>query len=322
MRTFALGAVLCLVWSAAIPAQSGTGRILLTLTDKEIPSRPVLIAYGDTRFTDSSETTATNPKVRRWLTDKIAAEKPIAVIMSGDVPWHGQVKNDYAVFAAETAAWRDRNILVTAAVGNHEMNGTSTKQCLENWWTAFPRLRGHRWYSAQLGSKVLALNLDSTLPLTAGSEQQAWVIDQLANLPPTVKFVFVNLHHPPVSDKDPSLGEDHNARPNEIALANVLKVSPARRQVSFVVTAGHIHNYERFLQDGIVYLVSGGGGAAPRTTLRDSRDLYKNPADVNYHYVKFRLKGNSLKAEMIRVADPNASKPHWEVRDRFEVKAP
>jgi hypothetical protein len=31
----------------------------------------------------------------------------------------------------------------------------------------------------------------------------------------------------------------------------------------FVVSAGHIHNYERLERDGVVYLVSGGGGAAP-----------------------------------------------------------
>jgi hypothetical protein len=29
------------------------------------------------------------------------------------------------------------------------------------------------------------------------------------------------------------------------------------------VSAGHIHNYERLERDGVVYLVSGGGGAAP-----------------------------------------------------------
>ena len=139
---------------------------------------------------------------------------------------------------------------------------------------------------------------------------------------PGVKFVFFNLHHPPVADVDPSLGADHNARNNEIALATLLKNSPARKQAAFVVTAGHIHNYERFLQDGITYLVSGGGGAAPRTTLRDARDLYMFPSAVNYHYVKFVLTGDSLRAEMIRLAEPSASAPEWEVRDRFEVKAP
>ena len=47
-------------------------------------SRPLsVIVYGDTRFTDPKETSATNPKVRRWLVDKIAEEKPDAVLVSG-----------------------------------------------------------------------------------------------------------------------------------------------------------------------------------------------------------------------------------------------
>ena len=48
-----------------------------------------IVAYGDMRFTDPAETEATNPKVRRWLVDRIAAEKPDAVLLSGDIPWHG-----------------------------------------------------------------------------------------------------------------------------------------------------------------------------------------------------------------------------------------
>lgn len=307
---------------AGLVAQTGSGRILLNVSDQDLGPNPVLIGYGDMRFTNPGETKASNPKVRRWLADKIAAEKPAAVILSGDVPWHGQEKGDYARFSLETKPWRDAGIFVSAALGNHELNGLDKQQCLENWWTAFPKLRGHRWYSAQLGSKVLVLNLDSTSDLKAGSEQQKWILDQLANLPKTVKFVFVNLHHPPVTDNDPSLGDDHNARPNEIALADLLKVSPARKQAAFVVAAGHIHNYERFLVDGTVYLVSGGGGADPKVTKRDARDLYKNPSDVNYHYVKFTMKGNMLSAEMVRVVNPDAAAPAWEVRDRFEVVAP
>jgi hypothetical protein len=282
----------------------------------------VLIAYGDTRFTDTAETFASNPKVRRWLTDQIALEKPAAIIMSGDIPWHGQEKNDYAVFAAETKPWRDAGILVSAALGNHELNGPDQKQCLENWWTAFPKLRGHRWYAAAIGSKVLVLNLDSTSPLTHGSEQQRWIIDELTHLPREVRYVLFNMHHPPVADLDPAIDADHNARPNEIALATLLKDSPARKQVAFVVLAGHIHNYERFLQDGITYLVSGGGGATPKLTQRDGRDLYMFPSAVNYHYVRLLLQEDKLVAEMIRVAEPSASVPEWEVRDRFEVKAP
>ena len=54
------------------------------------PSGPlVLIAYGDMRFTQATETTATSPVVRRALVAKIAAEKPAVIFINGDIPWHG-----------------------------------------------------------------------------------------------------------------------------------------------------------------------------------------------------------------------------------------
>lgn len=306
---------------------------LIRVPDSALPARPVFISYGDIRFTDPAASDAPNPptsaKVRRWVIDQIAAEKPAAVIVSGDIPWHGGDTADYAVFRNETASWRAANLTVSPALGNHELFGTDRSQCLgaatpclENWWTAFPALRGHRWYATAAGSRVFVLNLDSNSDLKPGSPQQEWIKSQLAGLPKTVKFVFFNLHHPPVTDNEPALGADHNARPNEIALAALLKDSPARKQAAFVVAAGHIHNYERFLQDGTVYLVSGGGGAAPVPTRRDPQDLYKDPAGVNYHYVKFTLNGDRLGAQMMRVTDPAAASPQWEVRDSFTVTAP
>jgi len=36
---------------------------------------------------------------------------------------------------------------------------------------------------------------------------------------------------------------------------------PRGQLTRFLVSAGHIHNYERSVVDGVTYLVSGGGGA-------------------------------------------------------------
>ena len=77
------------------------------LSDSELSHPLRIIVYGDMRFTDPSETLATNPKVRRWLVDQVAAEKPDAVLLSGDVPWHGGNAGDYDVYRSETRIWRD-----------------------------------------------------------------------------------------------------------------------------------------------------------------------------------------------------------------------
>ena len=82
------------------------------------------------------------------------------------------------------------------------------------------------------------------------SEQIAWVKAQLASLPSTVRFVFFNLHHPPMVDVQENGDPSHNGRPNEHALAEFLAQAPEKLRVRFIVAAGHIHNYERFFQDG------------------------------------------------------------------------
>ncbi len=300
------------------------GAPLIRIADTELAQPLVLVAYGDMRFTDPKETDATNPKIRRWLVDKIAEEKPAIILISGDVPYHGGEINDYTVFQSETAPWKAANILVSPALGNHEMYGKTLAKCtdcIENWWNTFPQVGRHRWYSIALGSRVYIVTLDTNSALASGSEQQQWLAQELAALRSEVKFVFINLHHPPVTGTMLGPNADHNARPNEIALVDLIKKTRARQRVQFVVNAGHIHNYERFKQDGTEYLVSGGGGAKPLLVQRGSKDRYKNAPDVNYHYVKFVLRGKKLEAEMIRVADPSAESARWEVKDRFQVKA-
>jgi 3',5'-cyclic AMP phosphodiesterase CpdA len=285
-------------------------------------SRPLsVIVYGDTRFTDPKETSATNPKVRRWLVDKIAEEEPDAVLVTGDLPWHGGSSGDYAQYLAETKVWRDAHLFVYPALGNHEFVGRE-QECLENWWRVFPELRGLRWYSVRLSDSVYVLDLDSNSSLLPGSPQLDWIRSQLAHLPSNVQFVLIDLHHPPVVDVQPGGDPSHNGRPNEHALAEFLAQAPEKSRLRFVVAAGHVHNYERFYQDGIVYLVSGGGGAKPYAIVRTPADLYQSNEFPNYHYLKLVFEGNKFTATMIRVANPKASKPRWVEKDHFEVQTP
>src|SRR5271154_6910451 len=112
----------------------------------------VLIAYGDMRFTQSSETGASSPTARQALVARIARENPAAIFINGDLPWHG-IDAYYAVYRDETRAWRDRRLRVYPALGNHELSGCLPAMCLQRWWNAFSELRGRRWYSVAIGAK-------------------------------------------------------------------------------------------------------------------------------------------------------------------------
>ena len=277
-----------------------------------------LIAYGDMRFTDPTNHEATNPAARQALVARIAEEKPDALLLSGDVPWHGGEKDDYAVFQTETAVWRAGHLRVYPALGNHEFSRCEVAQCLENWWATFPELRDRRWYSVALGRQLYAIALDSDTSLLPGSDQRQWLEAQVSSLPASVRFVLITMHHPPVADIQKNFNIDHNPRPNEISLADYLRTAAAASKAKFLVSAGHIHNYERAVQDDVVYLVAGGGGAHPYPVERTPSDLYQDNGFPNFHYVKLVLEGNTLKGTMYRL-DPDAATPTWEAKDSFEL---
>ncbi|HEX3571326.1 MAG TPA: metallophosphoesterase [Acidobacteriaceae bacterium] len=285
----------------------------------ELSRHLTVIAYGDQRFHDISNTTVADPKSRLALVKKIAEEKPDAITMNGDVPYKGTDPADYENFRAETKPWRDAHLRVYPALGNHEVSG-GVQAGVENWWKAFPELRGMRWYSVALGDRLSLIQLDSISPLMPDSPQLQWLRKQLAGEPASVDFVLIDMHHPPVADVQLHLQVDHNPRPNEIALRDFLSQVAPSLHARIVVIAGHIHNYERAEVGGVTYLVSGGGGAHPYFVERTSQDLYQDPNFPNFHFVKFELDGDKLKATMVRLADPTAAKPVWQEKDRFVIE--
>lgn len=282
----------------------------------EFPAHWNLIAYGDQRFTDPANEKVTNPKVRRWLVSKIAAEHPDALLLSGDVPYDGSVANDYAVYRQESAPWRDAGLRVYPAMGNHELHGEEVQKPA-NWWKAFPELQDRRWYSVE-GGNLYIVTVDSNLSLLPGSRQRAWLDDQLAHLPAATRYLFVSLHHPPVADSILN-NHSHDVRPNEHELALLLEKTAANSKAQIIVAAGHIHNYERFFENGVTYLVSGGGGAKPVPIARTAADKYQSETFPNYHYVKFTFDGHQLQATMIRVKNPESATPEWETGDQFTI---
>lgn len=300
---------------AASPPATTTFKV----RERDLASPLVLVSYGDMRFTDDTEISATNPGARQAMVAKIAAEDPAAILINGDTTWHG-IESDYAVFRDETRAWRDQHLRTYPVLGNREFAACEEWACLQRWWNTFPKLRGRRWYSVAIGTKVVSIELDTGSSLLPGSPQRIWFEDQVTSLDPAVRLVLIVMHHPPVADVQSSKQADHNPRPNEVSLAEYLKTVAPDSAARFVVSSGHIHNYERFADDGVVYLVSGGGGAVPYDVDRSGLDRYQSRDFPNYHYVRFELRGDRVIGEMIRLKDYAAPDPgQWETRDRFEI---
>src|SRR5258708_3775214 len=298
------------------PVQTSKPHLTFIVHEADLQKPATIIAYGDMRFTDPAALPAENVNARRALVARVAEEKPDAVLLNGDLTMRGGNQADYGVYRTETQAWRDAHLRIFPVLGNHEFAGCEVRQCLRNWWEAFPALKAHRWYSLELGTKLFVIGLDSNDSLLPGSPQHRWLETQIASLPKSFQFVFITLHHEPFGDVQK--GADDNPRPNEMALADLLKNESPKSHAKFVVIAGHIHNYERFERDGVAYLVSGGGGAPQQTIERNPTDLYKDNSYPNFHYVKFEYDRDTLKATMCRLADPAG--PTWEVKDTFKVE--
>jgi hypothetical protein len=285
------------------------------------PGEPIrFVAYGDSRFTDPSVTSGTNPRVRKWLAARIAEEHPQVVLLTGDTPYYGAKQADWQEFQNETAKWRDEHILELPATGNHEVYG-GYKEGIANFLANFPAIEGHRYYSALLGS-VEVISLDCTVPGAASQPQAHWFAAQLDHLPRQVQFLLILYHIPWVADPQTRLLLNVPSG-NALVLRDILEARLTRIHARVVVFNGHIHNYERFVRNGVDYVVTGGGGAEPYPLLiRGRSDLYRDTAFPVYHYLTLDIGAGKLHAVMWKIKDPNAQDFTAEEKDEFTVVAP
>jgi len=273
------------------------------------------IVYGDTRFTVRER--VAHVDARRALVAKIASERPAAVFVGGDLVYEGSDPEEYRIYKSETADWSTHGIPVFPALGNHELKGCEedTDPCLQSWWSTFGALRPYRWYTVAIGSTLLAIVLDSNSTLRPGTEQRQWFERQIAEADEHFPFILVVLHYPPV--RDPI----YPAMKDERDVAHILSRQAPSLRAQVVVVGSHVHNYERFNRDGIMYLVSGGGGANPVPAIRMFGELSKLHTGVNFHYMRFVLDASQLSATMVRFDDRAAEGKAWSEPDRFEVRA-
>ncbi len=308
-------------WSQTAPPAIGPTIVVNGIA----PGQPIkLVAYGDTRFTDTADVTDTNPKIRQFLVKAVAEERPFAVFLTGDTPFIGSNPADWKIYQQETALWRAEHLWIFPTMGNHEVKDVHDAG-VANYLQNFPELKNHLYYSAQIGN-VYLISLDATQASGQGSPQRLWFQSQLEHLPSAVDFVFILDHMPWMNDVQSQIAAGLPGE-NEISLRELLESEVPKSHAKFIVLNGHIHNYERFERNGITYLVSGGGGAKPYPVLvRGSEDHYGRnakvqPPHINYHYLVIRISGKRAEITMRRVADPNAQSLTLETRDSFPVPA-
>ena len=199
------------------------------------------VSYGDNR---------TRPDVHR---------KVIAAIVSHGVPDMVVQTGDLVADGSDTLLWTtffdiEKKLLSQTAfypsLGNHEHHAQNFYDFTQ---TAKP------YYSFDWGNahfSVIDTDLDNVSPVETvraafWAEQARWLENDLRTHQQS-QFRFVAGHHPPFTAVASRQGDNPHMR----ALTPLFE--------TYHVTAGlfgHDHNYQHYLQNGIHYLTSGGGGA-------------------------------------------------------------
>ena len=273
-----------------------------------------ILVYGDMRFTDPANTSDTNPRARKWLAQKVGTEPTDAMIITGDIPFHGSDPRDWEVFEQECASWA-RRPRVYPTFGNHEMR-TSPPRGQRNFFATFPQLDGNGFYSVLLGN-VFIVTLNSTEPMWPEGRQADWLREQLDHIPAQADFVIFSMHVPLIADTQSEFIANIPS-PDSVILRRYLEARAVSSRQKFIVVNGHLHNYERFEFNEITHIISGGGGAAPYPVLiRGPQDLYRDPAFPVFNYVMLTIHGKQLEGTMYKIADPDAKEYSVVAKDHF-----
>jgi len=255
------------------------------------------IVFGDSR--------GSNFGVRSKIVEQIIKEKPSFVIHTGDMVDYGDEEN-WKLYDEYEGKIQRSGIPVYPVIGNHEYAVKSESELsepLSYYFSRFPMLNGRHWYSFECGNTLFVM-LDTNMDYKEGSAQYSWLISQLKK---NSTFLIVTFHHPPYT-------KTRHKRDADQFLAELFEKAP---EMGFrkpdIVFSGHGHNYERYEKRGIMYVVSGGGGAPPHYVARDPADFYTEPG-ATYHYIRVKVDKKSMALEMVKL-DGNA----WRVADTFTL---
>lgn len=193
---------------------------------------PCIAVYGDSR---------TGHDVHREIVDLILGHEPAVVFHTGDLVENGNDPKEWERFNEITAGLRARAEFYPA-LGNHE---NESPLFFEN----FELPGNEQWYSvSRFGLHFFVL--DTNVNFKPGSPQYQWLENELAAH--EGEFDVGVFHHPPFSLT--------RSEPPGTEVGQYL-VPLFRKYDVELVFCGHDHNYQRFYDRGIYYVITGGGGA-------------------------------------------------------------
>jgi len=208
--------------------------------------------YGDTR---------TDHGFHRQAVGILQRMQPDFVIHTGDWVEDGDVQEEWYTFFESVVSLFAR-VPVIPVIGNHDNRaGTFYDQYFPMASDDDGEPRRYYVYD-RAGIRFLVLSTEE--PYEEGTSQHQWLVEELEKgaADPSVRHMIATFHRPP-----------YNAGHHSDDSLDVRAVFPELFSEYGVelVFSGHAHDYERSTVDGVVYIVSGGGGAPNLWAIEDVR---------------------------------------------------
>ncbi|MEW5945424.1 MAG: metallophosphoesterase [bacterium] len=252
---------------AAGDARSGSYRFRTA----KVPGEDVrFVVYGDSR---------SNELVHKSIAGMIAGEKPDFVLNTGDVVGDGKEPSHWARFFRGVSRLAG-SVPYYVSIGNHEKDHP-------NYFHYFSFPGNEHWYSFDYGGSHFVA-LDSNMPYRMDPEQKKWLRKDLEKSGGAA-FTFVFFHHPMYS-------AGHHG--SDLHMRRLYEKMFQEYGVD-VVFMGHDHDYQRSEPPGgVVYVVTGGGGAGLRDVGAES---WTKVSRKVHHYVAVEIRGGRLEGRAVDV---------------------
>lgn len=237
------------------------------------------LVYGDNRSDD---------RAHQAVVKAMLGAPSDFLVHTGDMVAEGDNEDDWRrFFAIETPLLRDR--CVFACVGNHEMIGKNVDRYLRYFQVSGAGKPSLFYTVRWANARFFFLNAFADW---AACDDRTWLEQELsrADTEEGLDHRFVVMHHGPYSSGYHGSNVDF-CRPGLPAYLADHKVT--------MVFAGHDHMYERGENNGVRYILSGGGGAPLYKV--DRAHPGARAIETVHHFVEVKIEGKVVRTNARRL---------------------
>jgi|GEM_PF-899801 len=221
------------------------------------------IVFGDTRSNKDAVEPVTDDQIQKLqgvhqrIVKQIVDLKPEFIMQTGDLIKDNSVEADWTMYDRVTQPLRDAKIPFYPSRGNHDAKAEPPSGKGYTAHVSSPFDSGDiktKFYYAFSRHNNRFIVVDSMQSYAPGTEQYAWLEDELKKSQDKATNTFVMFHESPYS-VGPHAVQDEAMITRAYLCPLFVKYKPR------AVFCGHDHLYYRTKREGITYIVTGGGGA-------------------------------------------------------------